>query len=204
MSLLCLVKKLPWTCFHPKEALTFPFLNSFVKTKIEQWNSRSYLHVNCLWINVLIIYFRLSKNGEPFEAKILIPHMKIDANYTSSGVLIVLPASGGGFFHADLGQLQTFIIRTQLETKQKSNSEIPTVILYCFWIITDSKNHNQLLIDSISRSIRPPSSCPGSSSLLLPLHKQKVTGWIAGATPQFALHSFIVLSLNLSYKMPPA
>lgn len=45
--------------------------------------------------------------------------MKIDANYTSSGVLIVLPASGGGFFHADLGQLQTFIIRTQLETKKE-------------------------------------------------------------------------------------
>lgn len=45
--------------------------------------------------------------------------MKIDANYTSSGVLLVLPASGGGFFHADLGQLQTFIIRTQLGTKKE-------------------------------------------------------------------------------------
>lgn len=78
------------------------------------------LHKYC--VNVLIISCRLSKNGEPFEAKILIPHMKIDANYTSSGVLIVLPASGGGFFHADLGQLQTFIMRIQLGTKKRDNS----------------------------------------------------------------------------------
>lgn len=48
--------------------------------------------------------FRLSHDGQPFEAKVHIPEMKIDANYTSSGVLIVLPASGGGTFHANLGE----------------------------------------------------------------------------------------------------
>ncbi|XP_050309447.1 protein takeout-like [Anthonomus grandis grandis] len=44
---------------------------------------------------------KLSENGKPFEAKINIPSLKINARYESSGVLIILPASGNGTF---LGQ----------------------------------------------------------------------------------------------------
>ncbi|CAG9768277.1 unnamed protein product [Ceutorhynchus assimilis] len=44
---------------------------------------------------------KLSENGKPFEAKINIPSLKINARYQSSGVLIILPASGNGTF---LGQ----------------------------------------------------------------------------------------------------
>ncbi|KAL1490586.1 hypothetical protein ABEB36_013255 [Hypothenemus hampei] len=44
---------------------------------------------------------KLSENGKPFEAQINIPSLKINARYQSSGVLIILPASGNGTF---LGQ----------------------------------------------------------------------------------------------------
>jgi hypothetical protein len=45
----------------------------------------------------------LSQGGAPFEAHIKIPELKINARYTSSGVLIILPASGQGTFHSTLG-----------------------------------------------------------------------------------------------------
>jgi hypothetical protein len=45
----------------------------------------------------------LSHDGEPFQAHIKFPELKINARYTSSGVLIILPASGQGNFHSTLG-----------------------------------------------------------------------------------------------------
>jgi len=39
----------------------------------------------------------------PFEGKVRIPKMTMDAKYASTGVLLVLPANGNGSFHADLG-----------------------------------------------------------------------------------------------------
>jgi len=42
----------------------------------------------------------LSENGEPFKARIIMPKLKIEAKYTSSGVLLIIPASGSGEFHA--------------------------------------------------------------------------------------------------------
>lgn len=38
--------------------------------------------------------------GEPFKARIVMPKLKIEAKYSSSGVLLIIPASGGGDFHA--------------------------------------------------------------------------------------------------------
>lgn len=49
--------------------------------------------------------FRLAEGKEPFEAIITIPKLSIKARYTSSGVLIIIPASGGGEFSAVFGKL---------------------------------------------------------------------------------------------------
>lgn len=46
----------------------------------------------------------LGENGEPFKARIFFPKLKIEAKYTSSGVLLIIPASGGGDFHANFGK----------------------------------------------------------------------------------------------------
>lgn len=53
-------------------------------------------------------FFRLSKNGAPFEASINIPRLIIRAKYTSSGVLIIIPASGQGDFDATLGEINFY------------------------------------------------------------------------------------------------
>ena len=45
---------------------------------------------------------RLSENNRPFEARIAIPRLTIRAKYTSSGVLLIIPASGSGDFDAVL------------------------------------------------------------------------------------------------------
>ena len=47
--------------------------------------------------------FRLANPNEPFEAVIAMPRLVIKAKYTSSGVLIIIPASGGGDFNAIFG-----------------------------------------------------------------------------------------------------
>jgi hypothetical protein len=45
----------------------------------------------------------LGENDKPFEAIVSIPKLVIKAKYTSSGVLIIIPASGGGEFNAVFG-----------------------------------------------------------------------------------------------------
>ena len=55
---------------------------------------------------------RLSEGNKPFEARITIPRLTIRAKYSSSGVLIIIPASGAGDFDATLGKIgktNTFI-----------------------------------------------------------------------------------------------
>ncbi|XP_017860510.1 PREDICTED: uncharacterized protein LOC108612116 [Drosophila arizonae] len=51
--------------------------------------------------NYQVKSLKLGENGgEPFKATIFMPKLKIEAKYTSSGVLLIIPASGGGEFHA--------------------------------------------------------------------------------------------------------
>lgn len=49
------------------------------------------------------MFYRLSENGKPFEAIINIPLLRINARYQSSGVLIILPASGNGTLTGQFG-----------------------------------------------------------------------------------------------------
>lgn len=51
--------------------------------------------------------FSLSDGETPFEIKIHIPKLKINSKYSSSGVLIILPASGNGTFHSVLGDVHS-------------------------------------------------------------------------------------------------
>ncbi|CAH0393933.1 unnamed protein product [Bemisia tabaci] len=55
--------------------------------------------------NFTITKLKLSRGSQPFEAKIRIPALVMDSHYSSSGVLIVIPASGNGTFHADFGDI---------------------------------------------------------------------------------------------------
>lgn len=50
--------------------------------------------------NFTVETLKLSENGKPFEARIAIPKLNIKAKYSSTGVLIIIPASGSGDFSA--------------------------------------------------------------------------------------------------------
>ncbi|KAF7282504.1 hypothetical protein GWI33_002607 [Rhynchophorus ferrugineus] len=63
---------------------------------------------------------KLSENGKPFEAKINIPSLKINARYQSSGVLIILPASGNGTFLGQFDDLDC-ILKGKTSTNKKDN-----------------------------------------------------------------------------------
>ncbi|XP_059609127.1 uncharacterized protein LOC132256648 [Phlebotomus argentipes] len=48
--------------------------------------------------NFTVKSIKLSENNKPFEARIALPKLVIKAKYFSSGVLIIIPASGSGDF----------------------------------------------------------------------------------------------------------
>lgn len=50
--------------------------------------------------NFTVENLKLSENDKPFEARITIPKLNIKAKYSSTGVLIIIPASGSGDFSA--------------------------------------------------------------------------------------------------------
>lgn len=68
------------------------------------------------------MFIRLSEDNKPFEAKIAIPRLTIQARYTSSGVLLIIPASGNGDFDAVLeGVIAEVKGRTSSTPKENGN-----------------------------------------------------------------------------------
>lgn len=66
-----------------------------------------------------LISNRLSENDRPFEARVAIPRLLIRAKYTSSGVLLIIPASGSGDFDAVLDGVVADV-KGQVSTTDKS------------------------------------------------------------------------------------
>ncbi|XP_052125440.1 uncharacterized protein LOC113215635 [Frankliniella occidentalis] len=64
---------------------------------------------------IAVLCCRLSEKGAPFDLQIRIPQLRINADYTSSGVLIIIPASGKGSFHAALAGV-TAVLRGTTST----------------------------------------------------------------------------------------
>lgn len=58
---------------------------------------------NCYLTYIFLFFLRLSENGKPFQARVTMPRLRIASKYLSSGVLIILPASGNGTFSGTFG-----------------------------------------------------------------------------------------------------
>nr|CAD7448425.1 unnamed protein product [Timema bartmani] len=76
--------------------------------------------------NFTVSKLKIGGGGQPFETRILMPELKINARYTSSGVLIIIPASGNGTFHATLGGVAA-ILRGTVSSKRKDDLDYLTV-----------------------------------------------------------------------------
>ncbi|XP_049771549.1 circadian clock-controlled protein daywake [Schistocerca cancellata] len=72
--------------------------------------------------NFSVDRLRLGKNGAPFESRIRIPQLRINARYTSSGVLIILPASGNGTFQSTLGDIVA-VVRGKVSTPTRDGRQ---------------------------------------------------------------------------------
>ncbi|XP_025834600.1 uncharacterized protein LOC108734160 isoform X2 [Agrilus planipennis] len=72
--------------------------------------------------NFTVTKIRLGEKNQPFEGKIRIPSLRIDSKYRSSGILIILPASGNGTFHAKFENiLATVKGTTSFNSKSDNN-----------------------------------------------------------------------------------
>ncbi|KRT83900.1 hemolymph juvenile hormone-binding protein [Oryctes borbonicus] len=79
--------------------------------------------------NFTINKLKMSENGKPFEAEIYMPELRINSKYSSSGVLIILPASGKGSFHGRFGSV-TATVRGKTSThirKEKKYLHVDTL-----------------------------------------------------------------------------
>lgn len=70
--------------------------------------------------NFTVQKIKLSNNGKPFETRINIPVLRINSRYQSSGVLIILPASGNGTFSGQFEDI-TAIVRGRAKTHIRQN-----------------------------------------------------------------------------------
>lgn len=68
--------------------------------------------------NFTVRSIKLAEDNKPFEARLTIPRLTIHAKYTSSGVLIIIPASGSGDFDAVFDGV-TANVKGQVSTNEK-------------------------------------------------------------------------------------
>ncbi|XP_071455444.1 protein takeout [Hetaerina americana] len=72
--------------------------------------------------NFTVGNLRLGSGERPFQATVNFPTLRIHAKYTSSGVLIILPASGNGSFHADFGDVDA-LVRGKVVSETRGGKE---------------------------------------------------------------------------------
>lgn len=68
--------------------------------------------------NFTVTKMKLSENGKPFEARIKMPELRMTSKYRSSGVLLIIPASGNGTFHGKFQDV-TAIVKGIVSVSQK-------------------------------------------------------------------------------------
>ncbi|CAA9998701.1 unnamed protein product [Nesidiocoris tenuis] len=111
--------------------------------------------------NFTVNKLKLGKNGAPFEAKIRIPKLSIDAKYTSTGVLIILPANGNGTFLANLGDIQATVRGNVSEMIKDGKSYLHVNKLEFDLTIKDARmqvrkifNNNRILTEATNLFLR--------------------------------------------------
>ncbi|KAK9700681.1 hemolymph juvenile hormone binding protein (JHBP) [Popillia japonica] len=72
--------------------------------------------------NFTVNKLKMSENGKPFEAEIYMPELRINSKYSSSGILIILPASGRGSFHGRFGSV-TAMVKGKTSTNVKEGKK---------------------------------------------------------------------------------
>lgn len=143
--------------------------------------------------NFTISDLKLSQGSEPFQAHIKIPELKINARYTSSGVLIILPASGQGNFHSTLGDILATVQGTK-SSRQRAGQEylhidtldIDLNIKTVRMVVKKVFNNNRILAEATNLFLREN----GHEVLkaMMPQLRQKLSDVFKGISNQLLTH----------------
>ncbi|KAH8288376.1 hypothetical protein KR054_001795 [Drosophila jambulina] len=111
--------------------------------------------------NFQVKSLKLSDGSEPFKAKIVMPKLKIEAKYTSSGVLLILPASGGGDFHANFEGVSADLTGKTSRPSAKGGKYLHIDALSLVLDVKDVKmsisgafNNNRILLEATNLFLR--------------------------------------------------
>ncbi|XP_016975334.1 uncharacterized protein LOC108041812 [Drosophila rhopaloa] len=111
--------------------------------------------------NFQVKSLKLSDGSEPFKAKIVMPKLKIEAKYTSSGVLLILPASGGGDFHANFEGVSADLTGKTSKHAAKGGNYLHIDALSLVLDVKDVKmsisgafNNNRILLEATNLFLR--------------------------------------------------
>lgn len=108
--------------------------------------------------NFTVVDFNL---GSPFEALIEMPALILDAHYSSSGVLIILPASGNGTFHGRFDDVRA-VVKGTVSTSYRNGGTylhvekldlelaVKTINMQVYKIF----NNNRILTEAINLFLR--------------------------------------------------
>ncbi|XP_050443657.1 uncharacterized protein LOC126847461 [Adelges cooleyi] len=96
----------------------------------------------------------------PFEGKVRIPKMTMDAKYASTGVLLVLPANGNGTFHADLGDVictaKGVVSSYQKDSQEYYNLDVLEVdlVIKKAYMLVSKVNNNRIIVEATNLFLR--------------------------------------------------
>ncbi|XP_045471911.1 uncharacterized protein LOC123678759 isoform X1 [Harmonia axyridis] len=111
--------------------------------------------------NFSVKKLRLSEKDRPFETRIHIPKLKINSRYKSSGVLIILPASGNGTLNGLFEDL-TAIVRGTASISEKEGVKylhidtlnVDIEIKNVKMVVKDIYRNNSILTQAINLFLR--------------------------------------------------
>lgn len=133
------------------------------------------------------------KLGSPFQAIVRMPALILDAHYSSSGVLIILPASGNGTFHARFGDA-TALVKGTVSTKSREgktylNVDDLDVILGVKDVqmrVSKIFKNNRILTEAINLFLRENGQ--EVLKVMEPQLKKKLSALFAGIVNQLLRH----------------
>ncbi|KAL0101164.1 hypothetical protein PUN28_018785 [Cardiocondyla obscurior] len=133
------------------------------------------------------------KLGSPFQAVVRMPALILDAHYSSSGVLIILPASGNGTFHARFGDARA-LVRGTVSTKSRDektylnvdNLDVVLAVKDVQMRVSKIFNNNRILTEAINLFLRENGQ--EVLKLMEPQLKKKLSTLFAGIVNQLLRH----------------
>ncbi|XP_030766672.1 uncharacterized protein LOC115890546 [Sitophilus oryzae] len=143
--------------------------------------------------NFTMSMLKLSENGRPFEAKINIPSLRINARYQSSGILIILPASGNGTFLGQFDNLDCMLKGktsvNEIQGRQYLHIDalhVDLTVKKMRMMVKNIFRNNSILTEAINLFLRENGH--EVFKVMLPQLRKKLAGLFMGISNKLLMH----------------